>query len=145
MIPPFDETRNLPQGIHPATWHEIFERYGYTVQRRKLLEGLKEGLQNLKSVGCKIAYLDGSFISKKERPGDFDVCYKDDDVFFDSLWFEFPTLYEFGGDAQKKKYYGEFFPATSYAKGRMNYLNFFQKDKHTDAPKGIIKINLLEL
>ncbi len=144
MIPAFDENNNLPPGIYEATWQEICDRYGYTVYRRKLLEGLKEGLQNLKSVGCQIVYLDGSFITAKERPGDFDVCYKDDDVFFDSLWFNFPTLYKFGGDAQKAKYRGEFFPATSYAKAKITILDFFQKDRDNNQ-KGIIQINLLEL
>lgn len=145
MIPNFDENNNLPVGIHSATWQEICDRYGYTVYRRKLLEGLKQGLLDLKSVGCEIAYLDGSFVTSKERPEDFDVCYKDDDVFLDALWFHFPTLYEFGGKTQKGKYSGEFFPASAYAKERMNFLKFFQNDKYTDEKKGIIAINLLEL
>lgn len=69
MIPAYDNKGNLPPGIHPATWKEIEKRYGYNHERRKQLTGLKAALTNLKSAGCKMAYLDGSFITDKESPG----------------------------------------------------------------------------
>ena len=36
-IPPFDESGNLPEGVHEATWDEIVDRYGTNDRRRELL------------------------------------------------------------------------------------------------------------
>ena len=33
------------------------------------------GLTNLSSAGCRLVYLDGSFVTRKERPGDIDACW----------------------------------------------------------------------
>jgi hypothetical protein len=45
--------------------------------------------------------------------------------------------------AQKSKYFGEFFPAqmVETSTGRL-FLDFFQIDKETGMPKGIVEINL---
>ncbi len=55
-IPGWDETGNLPPGIHWASWSELAERFGTTEHRRTLLEGLKEALSSLRAAGCRRAY-----------------------------------------------------------------------------------------
>ncbi len=74
MIPEFDEDANLPPGIHYATWTEIVTRYATSVRRRELLDGLLDALRSLKAAGCAIVYLDGSLVTSKDHPGDFDAC-----------------------------------------------------------------------
>lgn len=77
MSPAFSaETGNLPPGEHPATWEEIVERFGYAPWRSKLLGGRKAALESLCAAGCKKIHLDGSFVTAKERPGDFDACHR---------------------------------------------------------------------
>ena len=77
MIPEFDPgTGNLPPGVHEATWDELLARYGYTPHRLALLAGLKAALDALRIAGCRRVYIDGSFVSAKQTPGDFDGCWE---------------------------------------------------------------------
>jgi hypothetical protein len=86
VIPDFDVTTgNLPSGEHLATWQELVDRFGHTAWRRRLLAGLFEALRLLKAAGCGRAYIDGSFVTAKEEPGDFDACWDADGVDFDRV------------------------------------------------------------
>ena len=142
MIPPFDENGNLPPGIHQATWAEIVGRFGGTEHRRQLLGGLCAALDSLKTAGCKRAYIDGSLITSKDVPNDFDGCWEPDGVNPQLLD---PVLLEFadGRVAQKTKFLGELFIAeTRVLRIGSTFLAFFQQDKETGDPKGIIGIDL---
>jgi len=76
-MPPFDPTTGLlPPGLHEASWEEIVDRYGGTPRRRTLLAGLRSGIDALRRAGCRRVYIDGSFITAKEEPGDFDACWE---------------------------------------------------------------------
>src|SRR6185437_191545 len=75
MIPEYDKNGNLPPGRHQAAWDEIVQRYGYNQRRRNLLDRLKGVLDQLKAAGCRRAYLDGSFITRKTLPRDYDLCW----------------------------------------------------------------------
>ena len=74
MIPVFDANGNLPPGIHVVTWNELVARFGTTPHRQMLLDGLRAALLSLKDSGCRRVYIDGSFVTAKEEPGDFDGC-----------------------------------------------------------------------
>ena len=142
MVPPFNADGNLPPGIYWATWQEIVDRFGNTTWRRQLLDGLRAALEELKHVGCPTVYLDGSFVSAKLIPGDFDACWDVDGVDFDSIN---PVLLDFeGGRAtQKAKFGGELFPASLRADGLGTpFLDFFQTDKDTGSQKGIVALDL---
>ena len=143
MIVDFNKQGNLPLGIHQATWEEVSERFGTSYYRRKILEVLKNALDNLKFSGCKRVFLDGSFVTSKNRPGDFDGCWDPEGVDLEKLD---PVLLDFsnGHKAQKAKYGGEFFPSTS-AGPSGTILDFFQQDKESGGRKGIISISLEEL
>ncbi len=145
MIPSFNTDGNLPPGIHWAEWPEIVSRFGTNHHRRKLLEGLHNALIILKQAGCRTAFIDGSFVTKKEYPQDFDACWDLFDV--DPNLLE-PTLLDFSQDriAQKNKYLGELFPAQIFAgKNESTFLEFFQIDKNTGKKKGIVAISLENL
>lgn len=144
-IPPFQEGGNLPPGIHDATWEEIVARFGGTAWRRELLTGLQEALENLRSAGCHRAYVDGSFVTAKDEPADFDACWEVAGVDPDLLD---PVLLTFANrrDAQKTRFGGELFPADSAADPHgTRFVDYFQRDKLTGDPKGIVTIDLEEL
>jgi hypothetical protein len=149
VIPPFDPaTGNLPPGIHEATWEEIVGRYGTTPYRRQLLEGFRVALDVLRSVGCRRVYLDGSFVTTKEVPGDFDACWETTGVNLPRLGLIAPGFFDLrrGRREQKRRYGGELIHYDPLVETmEPPILDVFQHDKHTDAPKGIIAIMLGEL
>jgi hypothetical protein len=125
-----------------ATWEEIVARYGITAYRLRLLSGLRQALDSLEAAGCKRAYVDGSFVTDKETPGDFDACWETAGVAGAKLE---PVLLDFTNRrvAQKARFAGELFPADSAAdRFGTRFLEFFQQDKDTGEPKGIVGINL---
>jgi len=142
-LPDIDEaTGNLPPGVHQATWEELDRAFGSTPHRRALLEGLLRALSDLRRAGCRRAYVDGSFVTAKEAPDDFDACWEPEGVDPDVLE---PTLLDFSGRraAQKAKYGGELFIATeAAARAGTRFLDFFQRDKKTGDPKGIVALDL---
>lgn len=74
-IPAFDDTGQLPPGTHAARWDEVVARYGGDERRRALLDGLERLLALLAAVGCRRVWLNGSFVSSKVAPGDFDLAW----------------------------------------------------------------------
>lgn len=149
MIPLFDsDSGNLPPGIDEATWDEVLERFGHTPHRATLLAGLASARSVLQTVGCGRAYLDGSFVSNKEVPGDFDVCWEIEGVDLPSLVLRAPEVFDLRRDRrqQQRRYGGELIPVDSSTGSEdlfgVSILDLFQRDKHTGAPKGIILIRL---
>jgi hypothetical protein len=141
MIPAFNSDGNLPPGVHWATWQEFAARFGTTPHRQQLLKGLKSALDSLSKAGCQTVYIDGSFVTKKENPNDFDACWDLTGV-DPSLLDPILLLLNNKRVAQKAKYKGELFPASWTADGVGNaYLDFFQIDRDGN-PKGIVAIDL---
>jgi hypothetical protein len=142
-LPALDRnTGNLPPGVHDATWDEIVAAFATNARRTALLEGLLAALRSLKTAGCTRAYLDGSFVTAKDQPGDFDGCWEAAGVDPEALD---PVLLDFihPRTAQKAKYSGELFVASSAADpAGTAFLEFFQTDKITGNRKGIIAIDL---
>lgn len=144
-VPPFADSGNLPEGIHEASWDEIIDRFGTNPRRRELLDGLRRALDSLRSAGCRRAYLDGSFVTAKEEPGDFDACWEAVGVDPDLLD---PVLLTFADRraAQKARFGGELFPAESGADPHgTRFLDYFQQDKLTGERKGIVALDLEDL
>ena len=142
VIPAHDPvTGNLPAGEHVADWPAIVERFGTTPWRRQLLDGLALALRDLRAAGCRRAYVDGSFVTTKQHPGDFDACWEMDGVDFDRMD-DVLLTFDQGRRAQKMKYRGELFPADAAADplGTL-FRDFFQRDRDGN-PKGIIVIDL---
>jgi hypothetical protein len=89
--------------------------------------------------------VDGSFVTQRDEPGDFDGCW--DVVGVDPTRLD-PVFLDFDNQraAQKARFMGEFFPAQipEGASGRV-FLEFFQTDRNTGSVKGIVAINLRRL
>jgi hypothetical protein len=144
-IPPFGEGGNLPPGIHEATWDDIGTSFGGTAWRRELLAGLREALESLRAAGCRRVYIDGSFVTAEEAPGDFDACWEIAGVDAELLD---PVLLDFSNAraAQKERFRGELLPAEAVASpDGTRYLDYFQRDKRTGERKGIVALDLEDL
>ena len=131
----------LPPGVHTATLKEIEKRFSTNDRRRFLFEGLTWGVKALKKAGCIQLFLDGSFVTAKTFPNDYDICW--DDTGISRLQLD-PVFLDFNHNRkkQKEKYYGEYFPTTFLANGARFFLDYFQTDKHTGKAKGIIRLQL---
>ena len=104
MIPPFEPASgNLPPGVHESSWEELVARFGYTPHRLALLVGLKAALDSLRAAGCRRVYLDGSFVTARLVPDDFDACWESDGVDLVHLMALAPALFEFGAGRHAQK------------------------------------------
>ena len=106
------------------------------------MTGLGAVLENLKAAGCRTIYVDGSFVTSKELPNDYDACWEEAGVDPETLD---PVLLTFdaGRATQKAKYFGESFPASVTADPEgLSFLEFFRTDKETGEAKGIVAIDL---
>ena len=138
MLPPFDENGNLPPGVYLATLAEIETRFATTPHRKKLFIGLIAVAENLKAANCKTLYLNGSFITNKEEPGDYDACWEplDVDQNLDPVLLKDRT-------ARKTKYLGDIYPRIPELAQGLDHFKSWQLDRD-DNVKGIIVIDLRE-
>ena len=131
----------LPPGVHDATMDEIERRFATNDRRRRLFAGLQKGVDALREAGCKTIYLDGSFVTGKPQPEDFDACWDTkgvDDTRLDPVLLDFDNKRE----KQKRTFGGEFFPSGALAAGQRTFVEFFQMDSYTGDTKGIIRVQL---
>jgi hypothetical protein len=132
MIPSFESvTGNLPRGIHDASWDEVKARFGGTFWRQHLLEGLEEALRQFAKAGCTSVLLDGSFVTAKAEPNDYDGTWEPDGVDLDLLD---EVLLDFSNSR------AAMFPASSIAAPGKVFREFFQQDRQ-GRPKGIVQID----
>ena len=85
--------------------------------------------------------LNGSFITEKSLPNDYDGAWEPYGVDIRLLD---PAFRNRNHSAMQAKYGGELFPADARADIDISYRDFFQKDRD-DIPKGIIEIDPREL
>lgn len=132
----------LPPGIHPASLAEIEAAFATNARRRDLFAGLVNGISLLNHAGCIRVYLDGSYVTGKPQPGDFDACWDPtgiDRSKLDPVFLKFDN----GRAAQKARFKGEFFPSSMVCRDvGATFLEFLQRDRFSGAPKGIVEITL---
>ncbi|MBS1991951.1 MAG: hypothetical protein JSS83_15620 [Cyanobacteria bacterium SZAS LIN-3] len=145
-LPSFDSDGQLPPGIYAIDRTALVTTFGGNARRRKLLQGLKAQLEILKQCGCKQVYLGGSFVSTKEKPGDFDGCFLLQDVDQNRLEALEPRLLGTNPDDSRRleRQYGGAFTAQDETCGRdsFGYLEFLQFDDRTGKHKGIVLLSL---
>ncbi len=137
MLPPFDECGNLPPGIHWVTWEEFSAQYGTNTHRMRLLAGLRDALKSLQAAGCRAVYIDGSFVTSKELPADFDACWEEegmDEARLDPVL----LLHDPKRQAQKARYGGELI---GFRRTNTSILKFYQRDRNMNT-KGIVGLRL---
>jgi hypothetical protein len=143
MIPDFVDVggpwKVLPPGVHDATLKEVETRFAISEHRKHLFSGFKEGVMALRKAGCRKIFLDGSFITEKPLPADYDVCWDNtgvDPAKIDPVFLDFKDKRK----KQKEHFRGEFFPTGCLADGKHFFFDFFQIDKYTGNTKGVICI-----
>lgn len=130
----------LPPGIHTTTFSEVEFRFSYNVRRRALYGGLLDAAVSLVRAGCHQILVDGSYVSAKPLPGDFDACWVPDGIDFNLLD---PVFADFSDSRakQKARFGGEFFPSTMIAADiGASFSEFFQVDRFTGQRKGILSL-----
>jgi len=140
MIPGWTDDGLLPHGVHPATWEEVEERFGWNARRLSLMLGLRDALRALAIAGCPALWLDGSFVTDKELPGDYDACWEPLGIEPTRLD---PILLDFspgGRMAAKSRYLGDLLVAGLELGSGLQFVEFFQqtRDGHR---KGIVLLD----
>jgi hypothetical protein len=141
VLPPIESsTGRLPDGEHEADWPEVVDRFGWNLRRRQLLDGLAEAIDVLAAAGCRRLWLNGSFVTAKEEPADFDACWDTDGVDLDLLD---PVLLDLsdGRAAQKRRFGGELFPNVIETGSGLSFAEFFRNERDTGR-KGIVVIRI---
>lgn len=140
MVPEWMENGLLPAGVHPASWAEVEGRFGWNAHRQSLLLGLRDGLAVLRRAGCERLWLDGSFVTSKELPSDYDGCWAHDNV---SPGLLDPILLNLRpGDRQaiKSRYLGDLLVAGLELGSGLTFVEFFQRSRDGER-KGIVLLN----
>jgi hypothetical protein len=132
----------LPPGIHKASLPEVAAVFATNDWRRALFDGLVDASTRLLGAGCATVFVDGSYVTGKPMPSDFDACWDPtgvDPSRLDPLFLQFAN----GREAQKAAFKGEFFPSsqTCLDVGQA-FVEFFQRDRFTGQRKGIISVPL---
>jgi len=127
-------------GIHKAKIEEIEHKFGSgSVKRKELFIGLQKLIQLLHKhkESIKNFLLDGSFVTIKESPGDYDcILVVKKDFNFDSP--EAKKLQH-----SKKFFYAHNFTCMEEDLDRCHrLLNLFGHDKDTGKPKGLVEVIL---
>ncbi|RSQ72096.1 DUF6932 family protein [Acinetobacter baumannii] len=146
MLPDFQHLsgapwRILPPGEHLATFKEIEQKLAFNAHRKNLFDGLINAAQHLAMAGCQYLFLDGSYVTEKDLPGDFDGCWEVSNVDLSKVDPIFINL-RFGRMEQKRQFGGELFPNVIEGSSGKIFREFFKNEKHTDKEKGIIVIDL---
>lgn len=144
VIPTPDlDTGYLPPGIYDAVWGDVAGRFAGNSHRVQLTNGLLAACGNLAAAGCRRLLLNGSSVSAKALPGDYDAAWETAGVDPNLLD---PVLLDFSNRraAMKAKYLGDLFPASALAAPGVLYRDFFRTDR-SGVEKGILSIDLESL
>ncbi len=136
-------TGYLPPGIHVAGLRDVANRFANNSHRARLMAGLLTACRDLSAAGCEELLLNGSFVSDKPFPGDYDAAWETSGV--DAYRLD-PVLLDFSNNraAMKAKYLGDLFPASALDATGVLYRDFFKTDRN-GIEKGIVLINLRSL
>ncbi|MGB3412864.1 MAG: hypothetical protein WBA45_16920 [Microthrixaceae bacterium] len=139
MVPGLVDGR-LPVGEWEASWSEVEAVFATTEWRRFLLGGCHRAVESLRGAGCRRVWIDGSFVTAKEHPGDIDACYDPIGVDWSLLH---PALRDLspGRPMQKVEFGCEFFPNVVESGSGKFFVEFFQQDRDGNN-KGIVVIDL---
>lgn len=90
--------------------------------------------------GCRRVWVNGSFVTAKDEPGDFDACWDTDGVDLDIVDTVLLDLTAHRR-AQKECFGGELFPNVIETQSGLSFAVFFQNERDTGR-KGIVVIHI---
>ncbi len=147
-LPDFRADGWLPEGHHPATWGEITSQFGGEVgsRRKHLLMLLFQWRDAVRAKGMGgLLILNGSFISRKEEPGDFDCLFIYNAITAKLIEEDEEALELLSYDHCKAKGYGDIFTLSETAVREFPqfcHLDMFDSDKVTKKSKGVLEIEI---
>lgn len=142
-IPNFDNNGVLPYGIYAASIDDIGEyfcSYGNIKIRETLFESFNKYLNDVMKHNVQVEiYIDGSFVTNKEEPGDIDVLIMYDVEYYNDDW--------------KKLIYNEYvkihykgvhvLPASLYSDSKEMTLDFAHDcENMPNVRKGLVRVEL---
>src|SRR5438132_11224065 len=145
-LPEFREDGWLPEGHYLTTWAEIEERFGGEAgsQRRSVLDNLLRWRDRLRDRGITgRLILDGSFVSAKSDPGDFDTLLIADEAAEQILAVDEDARQLIDYSYCKANHWGDVFFFSAAAVQRFPSLcrtDIFDLDKATWTPKGVVEV-----
>lgn len=137
----FDVNGNLPEDI-VLKFVEVEKYFGYNLKRKRLIQNLFETAKKFAEIGCKVMYVNGSFVTSKKTPGDIDVAFDISEVDYLPAKAKYPDLFSDEGQSELKKTHG--LDAFTFGSYNDDILYVFGKDRKGNK-KGIVKIFLKEL
>ena len=147
-LPPFRSDNWLPKGHHVTDWEEIIAIFGGVSgsKRAQVLENLLEWRNSVRAIGLTgLLILDGSFISAKPEPGDFDTIFVMDTGVESILAQDVESALLVNYVYCKQRGWGDIFMFSEAATRQfpqMCRLDGFDHDKITKQPKGVVEVRL---
>lgn len=137
----------LSHGVHSADFSTVMLVFGWNAVRRALINAMTGAFRELHTLGCGRVWLDGSFVTDKPEPGDYDAIYEHSGMDVRMLRAALPELFDAapGRPAMKRRFGGDLFPNVREGDSGMMFVDFFQLDKaRPGAHKGILTIDLVQ-
>lgn len=129
----------MPPGVHTVTLTEVENKFAYNVRRKALSAGLSNVIRILKEANCLEVFLDGSYITTKEEPDDYDLCFEPTDL---QPTEELRALLS-AKENRKTEYLGDIFARLPEPPYFFDYVTNWQRDgRNDDVIKGILRIEL---
>ena len=147
-LPPFRDDNWLPEGHHLTTWEEIIAVFGEEPgsKRAQVLANLLDWRDRVRAKGIKgLLILDGSFISAKPNPGDFDTIFIMDEGMEAILAQDVEASLLVNYAYCKQRGWGDIFVFSEVAVRRFPLMcrtDGFDHDKETKTPKGVVEVRL---
>ena len=145
MIPGLTDEGLLPAGIYETDFDELRGKMGWSRKRLALLDGLEQALKLLAESGVKRVYLDGSFVTDKDRPNDIDGCYDLTAGAAAEVLTRMAPIFPPTPENRKRArelYGADFFPAAATELGSgQPFLQFFQKDRE-GRERGVLMLEI---
>jgi hypothetical protein len=147
-IPKLRKDGWLPVGIHDCTLEEIekhFGRFKRTDRRIQLFEKLQQLVRDAWQTGfVKEFFIDGSFTSAKDEPGDIDlIIVLDPTTYLDpNNEMTFADELALSHDRLKKRYRFDAFDLLDQSEEYFKKLKLFCTIRNTESKKGILRLRL---
>jgi hypothetical protein len=129
----------MPPGIHTVTLAEVEAKFAHNVKRKYLFVGLARVVGILIEANCPEVFLDGSYITKKEEPGDYDLCFEPTGLQPTELL----RVLLSSKENRKAEYLGDIFTRLPVPPYYHDHVAEWQRDgRNDDVVKGILRIDL---
>ncbi len=143
MIPDFDEYGFLPEGVWETDLAQFAKRFAVfrrSDRRFVLFEKLEKLLKETLATGwIQEIIIDGSFVTEKDEPNDIDIILV---IRFEVRHLQPPFWIEraLNQNRLRKTYKFDVFVETEGSIDYQERIDFFQKIKHSDERKGVVRL-----